>query len=237
MVMITSDKCYENVEWIYGYRENDTLGGKDPYSASKACAEIAISAYYRSFLNDYPHIKIASARAGNVIGGGDWSKDRLVPDCFKAWSRNQKVTIRSPKATRPWQHVLEPLSGYMLLAQNLYQGAIQNYESFNFGPNAVQDHTVLEVLHELSSHMKLDFEPLEIIENKQLKEAGLLKLNCDKALSYLKWLPTLNYKDTMDFTGTWYHSYFSKEDVISKTNEQILSYQKMAFEKNQVWTN
>lgn len=236
VIMITSDKCYENVEWIYGYREQDALGGKDPYSASKACAELAISAYYRSFLNEYSHIKMASARAGNVIGGGDWSKDRLVPDCFRAWSQNKKVTIRCPKSTRPWQHVLEPLSGYMLLAQSLFEGKDVNGESFNFGPHAIQDHTVLEVLNELSSYMKLDFEPLEIIENKQLKEAGLLKLNCDKALSHLKWLPTMNYKDTMNFTGSWYQSYFSKEDMELKTNTQISKYQEFAIEKKQVWT-
>ena len=150
-ILITSDKCYENKEWAWGYRENDSLGGPDPYSASKACAELAIKSYVKSFFNKKNNslVKISSARAGNVIGGGDWSEDRIVPDCIKAWSKGEIVQLRSPSSTRPWQHVLEPLSGYILLAEKLYSDENDIFCSpFNFGPELEANKSVLELVQE-----------------------------------------------------------------------------------------
>ena len=149
-VLITSDKCYANKEWIWGYRESDQLGGSDPYSASKAAAELAIKSYYDSFYKDKDSlVRITSARAGNVIGGGDWSEDRIVPDCIRAWSNSGTVKLRSPKSTRPWQHVLEPLSGYLTLASILYNDQSLNGQSFNFGPAVTESHSVLELVEKM----------------------------------------------------------------------------------------
>ena len=147
VVFITSDKCYENKEWAWGYRENDSLGGPDPYSASKACAELAIKSYVKSFFTTKKNelVKISSARAGNVIGGGDWSEDRIVPDCIKAWSKGEIVQLRSPSSTRPWQHVLEPLSGYLSLGSKLYNNDSLHGESFNFGPQIAENNSVLDL--------------------------------------------------------------------------------------------
>lgn len=238
VIMITSDKCYENVEWSWGYRENDYLGGKDPYSASKACAEIALSAYYRSFFSNNENIRIVSARAGNVIGGGDWAKDRLVPDCFRAWANGEKVTIRNPHSTRPWQLVLEPLSGYLHLAQRLSMEKKINGESFNFGPKAEQDRSVLQVLRELAQYLPLKSEEsLQIKENTLLKEAGLLKLNCDKALAKLEWLPTLSYEETMQFTGSWYQSFYTNVEMKDFSVQQLKQYCNIANDKKIIWTS
>ena len=151
VVMITSDKAYDNVEQVWGYKENDKMGGKDIYSGSKGAAELIIKSYYHSFFKSQnSNVKLSIARAGNVIGGGDWAKDRIVVDCMKAWSENKKVEIRAPKATRPWQHVLEPLSGYLNLGQELYNNPKLHGEAFNFGPRAEQNHTVEELLIDLS---------------------------------------------------------------------------------------
>ena len=146
-VLITSDKCYDNVEWVWGYRENDSLGGPDPYSASKGAAELLIKSYVKSYFpKENTNIRVASARAGNVIGGGDWSIDRIVPDCVKAWSKSEVVELRNPHATRPWQHVLEPLSGYISLASHLSEEINLHGEAFNFGPQAQQNKSVLELV-------------------------------------------------------------------------------------------
>ncbi|MDQ3843441.1 MAG: CDP-glucose 4,6-dehydratase, partial [Bacteroidota bacterium] len=152
-VMITSDKCYENVEWIWGYKESDHLGGKDPYSASKGACEIIIHAYFHSYLKN-SNVRLASVRAGNVIGGGDWAESRIVPDSMKAWSQNLPVTIRNPNSTRPWQHVLEPLSGYLRVGQKLKEEEKINGEAYNFGPSAEQVHTVAEMLEQLGEFWK-----------------------------------------------------------------------------------
>lgn len=236
-VIITSDKCYENVEWEYGYREEDRLGGKDPYSASKACAEIVFRSHFRTYLSEMKSLRIATARAGNVIGGGDWAKDRIVPDSVAAWGRNQKPIIRSPYSTRPWQHVLEPLGGYLSLAANLLQQKDGlNGEAFNFGPPAEVNATVEALLKELQKTWK---SPGWTIETSQLakKEAGLLKLSCDKALARLSWRPVLNFGETAEFTASWYRDYYanSKANVSELTNRQINTYCELAKKRGLMW--
>lgn len=239
-VMITSDKCYDNVEWIWGYKETDALGGKDPYSASKGAAELMIKTYFHSYFAKKENIKIASVRAGNVIGGGDWAASRIVPDCFRAWSKNEKVIIRSPYATRPWQHVLEPLSGYLrvgqlLAAQEKYN---VNGEAFNFGPPADQNHTVLDLLQELAKKWNPDNSDIVQIEPSDFKEAGLLKLNIDKALYYLNWKPGLNFIETAAFTSDWYKQYYQQDNknMLDFTNKQISSYIDIAKSRDLSWT-
>lgn len=176
-VLITSDKAYDNVEWIWGYRETDAVGGKDVYSGSKGAAELTIKCYWKSFIQAMPNIKLGVARAGNVIGGGDWAKDRIIVDCVKAFSRNEVVEIRSPKATRPWQHVLEPLSGYLNLGQYLYEGKVKNGEPFNFGPRAEQTKTVFQLVQDLAELWGLDRNTAaRLTGNVPFEEATLLKL-------------------------------------------------------------
>ena len=237
-VLITSDKCYLNNEWIWGYRESDMLGGSDPYSASKASAELAIKSYFDSFFRDNDSlVRIASARAGNVIGGGDWSEDRIVPDCIRAWSNSKTVKLRSPQSTRPWQHVLEPLSGYLALASKLYIDKNLNGHSFNFGPTITENHSVLELVKMMSkSWTKVVWE--DCSSNKQkLYESSLLKLNCDKALGMIDWKATLTFKETIRFTVEWYKEFFEfKENICKKSSSQIDEYIKFAEECFQSWT-
>tara|TARA_Y100000590_G_scaffold346139_1_gene396266 strand:- start:27779 stop:28882 length:1104 start_codon:yes stop_codon:yes gene_type:complete len=239
-VIITSDKCYDNVEQVWGYKENDVLGGKDIYSGSKGAAEIIFNSYFNSFfINKKSNIKVASARAGNVIGGGDWAKDRIVPDCMRAWSKNKIVEIRSPLSTRPWQHVLEPLSGYLNLGKNLFENNNLNGESFNFGPLSQFNNTVEDLLKDLAKFWKIKnfSKAFNIKDEIKFHEAGLLKLNCDKALSRLKWLPTLTYKELIEFTGTWYFNYYkSKENMLDFSIKQISNYEQTAFSKKLKWT-
>lgn len=237
-VFITSDKCYENREWEFGYRETDQLGGKDPYSASKACAEIAFHSYFRTYFADQAHLRVATARAGNVIGGGDWAKDRIVPDNVKAWGAGTVPVIRSPKATRPWQHVLEPLSGYLLLAAQLQNRTTGiNGESFNFGPPANVNATVEDLLREMAKHWP---GCAWRVEGSQLerKEAGLLKLNCDKALARLSWQPTMHFQETIEFTAEWYKRFYkeSPKAAASLTSQQIKKYAALATERGSAWT-
>jgi CDP-glucose 4,6-dehydratase len=212
-VIITSDKCYENVEWAWGYKETDHLGGKDIYSASKGAAEIVFHAYTSSFFIGHP-VRIATARAGNVIGGGDWSTDRIVVDCVRSWADNNCVKIRSPSATRPWQHVLEPLSGYLMLGADLYQRADLHGESFNFGPKAESPITVEKLIKDLGvTWEESSFScSYEVVDRVPFNEAGLLKLNCDKALFHLSWQATLTYKECIDYVGLWYLKYYSGEE-------------------------
>ncbi len=242
VVMITSDKCYENVEWTWGYRENDPMGGKDPYSASKGAAELIIRSFYQSFFSkDSQGVKLASVRAGNVIGGGDWAGNRIVPDCIKSWAENKVVEIRSPKATRPWQHVIEPLSGYLRVGQLLAENRKFNGEAYNFGPRSENSYSVLELIHALAT--KWGFtqskEAYHVIENTSFHEAGLLKLNCDKALHELAWQPVLSFQQTVDFTADWYHHFYkekSSKDIFAFTLNQIEKYQQLASEKKIAWT-
>lgn len=238
-IIITSDKCYDNIEWVWGYKETDNLGGKDIYSGSKGAAELVIKSYYHSFFKTREsNVALASVRAGNVIGGGDWASDRIVPDCMRSWSENKTVSIRRPNATRPWQHVLEPLSGYLSVGCELNADRDLNGESFNFGPSSDTSKTVRELIEDLSQYWQLNgIKPYEIIENNSFHEAGLLKLNCDKALFYLKWKPILDYTKLIEFTGEWYHTYYMKEqDIYAFTLNQILEYSFLAKTKGAQWT-
>jgi len=239
-IIVTSDKCYDNVEWIWGYKETDTLGGKDVYSGSKGAAELVFKSYFHSFFkNAIPHVKIASARAGNVIGGGDWALDRIVPDCMRAWSDHRVVQIRSPYATRPWQHVLEPLSGYLELGRQLYKQDDLNGESFNFGPLSQYSHTVKDLIVDLSKywHHADTSGAYNIMDEIKFHEAGLLKLNCDKALFILKWLPALHYDKLIEFTGKWYFQFYKdRNDMFDLTLSQINEYEQIAINKKIQWT-
>jgi len=239
-VIITSDKCYDNVEWVWGYKETDTLGGKDIYSGSKGVAELIFKSYYHSFFKkNESNVKVVTTRAGNVIGGGDWAKDRIVPDCMRSWSKNEIVEIRSPNATRPWQHVLEPLSGYLALGQQLYVGDNLSGESFNFGPMSQYSHTVEELLQDLSKYWNYQdsSEAYKITGDIKFHEAGLLKLNCDKALFHLKWMPTLSYQQFIDFTGSWYFNYYKeKGNMLDYTLDQIDKYEQIASDQEIQWT-
>ena len=212
-IIITSDKCYENQEWEWGYRESDRLGGSDPYSASKGSAEIAFNSYFKSFFscNSVSNIRIASARAGNVIGGGDWAENRLVPDCIKAWRKNLPVKIKSPNSTRPFQHVLEPLSGYISLAEKLTLNESLSGHSFNFGPSSNDNYKVIDVVSQLSK--KWDNSTWKIDESSnEFSESKLLKLNCDKALSLINWSPSLDFEKTMGLTADWYYGFYNEKN-------------------------
>jgi len=238
-IFITSDKCYDNVEWLWGYRENDKLGGKDIYSGSKAAAEIIINAYSHSFFNHSDNlVRIGIARAGNVIGGGDWAKDRVIPDVVRSWSAKSIPEIRHPNSTRPWQHVLEPLSGYLLLGVRLSKKEELHSEAFNFGPKPEQVHTVANLIEKLA--LKWSFEDrkksYKINSNSIFHEAGLLKLNCDKASFYLKWEPCLNFNETVDFVADWYINFYDKKkDMFDFTNSQITEYTKIATQREKIW--
>jgi CDP-glucose 4,6-dehydratase len=236
-VIITSDKCYENVEWEFGYRETDRLGGKDPYSASKACAELVFSSYFRTYLHHSSHLKIATARAGNVIGGGDWANNRIIPDCIRSWTLNQAVQIRNPKSTRPWQHVLEPLSGYLTLGASLLDSKEEiNGESFNFGPNSDVNKPVSELIDEMNKHWKNAKYEYDEKHSLKHKEAQLLKLSCDRALARLSWTPTLVFEETVAMTASWYkHWTENPSDMKAFTLKQINHYQELARSKNAVW--
>ncbi len=238
LIMITSDKCYENVEWLYGYREIDRLGGKDIYSASKAAAEILIHSYYHSFIRHSQNLRMVSVRAGNVIGGGDWAEKRLVPDCIRAWTKGDAVVIRNPGSTRPWQHVLEPLSGYLAAGQYLAESDKLNGEAFNFGPSADQIFSVKEVLDSIAKHWNLLASKEWVkVETGSFHEAGLLKLSCEKANVNLKWWPVLNFTQTMAFTSLWYKEYYDgKNNMIDFTKSQIMEYVSYASKKELSWT-
>lgn len=239
-IIITSDKAYANIEQVWGYKEDDKMGGKDIYSGSKGAAELIIKSYYHSFFkNENCNIKLAIGRAGNVIGGGDWAKDRIVVDCMEAWSKGEIVEIRAPKATRPWQHVLEPLSGYLNLGAELYIKDSLHGEAFNFGPRAEQNHTVEELLIDLSKYWNFQDvnDAYKVTGNIPFHEAGLLKLNCDKALFYFKWQANLDYKETIKFTSTWYYDFYKTEkNILDKTLEQIQEYENLAISKELLWT-
>lgn len=236
--MITSDKCYDNVEWVWGYRETDALGGNDIYSGSKGGAELAIKSWHASFFGPARSpVRIGIGRAGNVIGGGDWAADRIVADCIRAWSTGGTVDIRSPAATRPWQHVLEPLSGYLTLAARLADDPALDGEAFNFGPRAEQNRTVVELLDELArSWDKLDQVPFQITADGPFHEAGLLKLNCDKALFHLRWEANLDYAEAIPIIGAWYRAYYyDAPDMFALTMDQLTAYEALASARGRIW--
>lgn len=234
-IFITSDKCYDNVEQLWGYRENDRLGGKDPYSGSKGAAELVIRSYASSFFGGDSPIRIAVGRAGNVIGGGDWAEDRIVPDAVRAWSVGETLQIRSPRATRPWQHVLEPLAGYMTLALRLAAESKLRGEAFNFGPPSDQSYSVSALLEEMQNHWP-ETQWQDTSEPGAVYEAGLLKLCCDKALHQLNWRPLLSFAENIEMTADWYRAYYGKSaDVWEVTQAQVRHYQHLGTERGAVW--
>ena len=224
-VIITSDKSYKNLEIKRGYHEDDVLGGKDPYSASKGAAEIIIQSFIHSYFKTKNNNKfIAVARAGNVVGGGDWSSDRLIPDCIKAWSKNKTVFIRNPNSTRPWQHVLEALRGYIYLSIKLDENKKLHGEVFNFGPKNSQNKNVLELVFEMrKTWKKISWK---IIKKKSQKyESNLLRLNSQKSKKKLKWEPKLKFNETVEMVTKWYMNYFNKKVDINKfSRDQIHTY-------------
>ena len=222
LVYITSDKCYENVEWVWGYRETDKLGGHDPYSASKAAAELVFSAYKRSYFDSRENFGLASTRAGNVIGGGDWSKDRIIPDCVRAYQADTSVYLRNPNATRPWQHVLEPLSGYLLLGLKLLEDNEKYSGAWNFGPDSSDVRSVHDVTSSVFSY--LGKGSIKLDDQIHEHEANLLQLNCDKAHSLLNWHPKWDADTTLRHTAMWYKRVLAGESAVEVTKEQLTEY-------------
>ena len=223
VVMITSDKCYDNREWVWGYRENDPMGGHDPYSASKAAAELAINSYRESFFSKSLKTGIASARAGNVIGGGDWTKHRLIPDMIRAFEKGVPVVIRNPEATRPWQHVLDPLGGYLMLGMNLFNQPDKIAGAWNFGPSEFDTYPVSEVVKMLVTlYGKGDWA--QNSNGERHHEANLLHLDISKARKTLGWRPILSLKESLQLTADWYKVYLS-ENVRKLSESQIIYYQ------------
>ena len=236
-ILITSDKCYDNVEWVWGYRETDALGGPDPYSASKGAAELAIRSYVRSFFPTDGFVRIGVGRAGNVIGGGDWAEDRIVPDCMRAWSRGETVPLRNPLATRPWQHVLEPLSGYLTLAMALKESAALHGQPFNFGPPAQQNHSVGELVSAMTEHWdQVRWEDVSAQYGGPY-ESGLLKLNCDKALHHLRWQAAWDFATTVRETALWYRRYYEQPtaSIADFSVAQIAAYVQAARTQGVAW--
>jgi CDP-glucose 4,6-dehydratase len=223
-VVVTTDKCYENKEWVWGYRENEPMGGFDPYSNSKGCAELVTSAYRQSYFSDSNSTnKVASARAGNVIGGGDWSEDRLIPDAIKAFEAKKPLMIRNPLATRPWQHVLEPLSGYLILAQALYEQGSAFASGWNFGPRDEDNRAVQEVVDLLISEWG-DSARWEKEGSEQPHEAHLLKLDCSKARAQLGWTPKWDLETATQKIAQWQKAYQAKENMQEFSLAQINHY-------------
>jgi CDP-glucose 4,6-dehydratase len=223
IVNITTDKCYENDGRVEGYKENDPMGGYDPYSSSKGCAELVTSSYRRSFLQDQG-VGIASVRAGNVIGGGDWADDRLIPDILRSFEKNKPVVIRNPKATRPWQHVLEPLSGYLILVQNLYKDQKLYAEGWNFGPNEKDVKPVDWILDKMIS--KWPDSSWELDGNTSPHEADFLKLDISKAKSQLGWNPVWKLSHTLEKIVNWHQAWLNKEDIQAICFAEIEEYTK-----------
>ena len=224
LVYITSDKCYENVEWIWAYRENDALGGRDPYSASKAAAEIVFSSYLRSYFAERPQFGAGSARAGNVIGGGDWAVDRIVPDCVRALLSSQPIVLRNPSATRPWQHVLEPLAGYLTLAQGLLLDGERHAQAWNFGPDASSVASVETVVRTLAQRWPSSAK-WRVDAAEHPHEASLLALDSSKARQLLGWQPRWTLHEALEQTLDWHLAWQGGQDMYRFTREQIANYQ------------
>lgn len=220
IMVITSDKCYQNNEWNWGYRETDRLGGHDPYSSSKAGCEIAAKSFYESFLKQRK-ISLHTVRAGNVIGGGDWSQNRLIPDIFKAAKKNKKIIIRNPYATRPWQHILDCTFAYILLANKMLKLKNNNYDCFNVGPEVDSNRNVISLVKEYKKiNSKFDYK---IIKSKKQKEAQFLYLDNSKIKNYINWEPQMNFEKTISYTFNWYENFMNKKKCISENqlNEYI----------------
>ncbi len=239
IIIVTSDKCYENKEWVWGYRENDPMGGYDPYSASKGCAELVTASYRYAFFHprDYGkkhEVLLASTRAGNVVGGGDWADDRLIPDIVKATAKEETVIIRSPAAVRPWQHVLEPLSGYLEVGRHLLEKNIQAASAWNFGPSAGGTLTVEEVVEQLQrSWQKIAYQCQPDPDSPH--EAHLLTLDCSKAHRLLKWQEVWDGRTTLQRTAEWYRRFYEKKEICSQEDLEV--YVMAARSKNLAWTS
>ncbi|MGF1524365.1 MAG: CDP-glucose 4,6-dehydratase [Leptolyngbyaceae cyanobacterium] len=223
LIYVTSDKCYKNNEWIWGYRETDELGGHDPYSASKAAAEIVFSSYLDSFFNANPSLGAASVRAGNVIGGGDWAQNRIIPDCIRALQKNEPILLRNPVSTRPWQHVLEPVFGYLSLAVKLYESPNEYSGAWNFGPRVESIRPVQELATRAieswgTGEIKTDIDP------NAPHEARLLQLNCDKVNQLLGWFPCWDFDRTIAETVGWYKAVTEGKSAVLTTQQQIADY-------------
>jgi len=242
-INVTSDKCYENREWVWGYREQDPIGGYDPYSASKGCAELVFAAYQRSFftnkLSGEKKIGVVSVRAGNAIGGGDWGIDRIIPDCVRALTKSEPIVLRQPNAIRPWQHVLEPLSGYLWLGSLLIENPEKYSGAWNFGPQDDSSRTVQEVVE---TFIKLwgsgIWTDISIGEVSSIHESKLLKLCCDKANTYLKWKTCLTLEEALEMTVQWYSMYYQsrmRQDMYPICLDQIQKYTLIAQSKGLPW--
>jgi CDP-glucose 4,6-dehydratase len=225
VVIVTSDKCYENREWVWGYRESDPMGGYDPYSNSKGCAELVTAAYRRSFFSTAGAVVgVASARAGNVIGGGDFAKDRIVPDFVRARERGVPLLVRSPNAVRPWQHVLEPLAGYLRLAERLYEDPARYSDAWNFGPGDEDARPVSFVVDHLAREWG-DAAAWKTDRASHPHEAHYLKLDCSKARAELDFRPRLPLTETLRWVATWYRGFLAKESALDMTLRQIKAYE------------
>ena len=232
IINVTSDKCYENKEWVWGYRENDPMGGFDPYSASKGCAELITASYQRSFFKD-GNCLLASVRAGNVIGGGDWSTDRLISDIVKATALDKKAGIRNPLATRPWQHVLDPLSGYLTLAWRLLEGKKEFAEGWNFGPELNSNVNVESLIRKARKYWpKIEYQLTS--DQHNFHEANLLMLDCSKAAKRLHWKSVWNFDLTVEKTIQWYRSFYESNEL--NTDKDLLDYVQSAQSQSIVWT-
>lgn len=223
IVSVTTDKCYENKEWAWGYRENEPMGGHDPYSSSKGCAELVTAAYRNSFFNTKDTAALATARAGNVIGGGDWADDRLIPDILKAFENSKPVVIRNPLSTRPWQHVLEPLSGYLVLAEHLYNYGQEYAEAWNFGPKEEDCKPVNWILDQMVSTWG-EGASWELDKNNNPHEANFLKLDCSKAATRLNWQPKWNLGYTLDLIVNWHQDWRTDKNMNEQCLQEIASY-------------
>jgi len=238
-INVTSDKCYKNREWVWGYREEDPMGGHDPYSASKGCAELVFAAYQRSFFANELSIGVASVRAGNAIGGGDWGTDRIIPDCIRALAKNESIGIRHPQATRPWQHVLEPLSGYLWLGALLLENPKKYSGAWNFGP---QNEAIRMVQEVIEAFIKLwgsgSWIDISTSETNPVHEATLLKLCCDKVNTYLKWQSILSLDESLRLVADWYkifHYVNKPPSMYAICTDQIKEYHEIAKRKNLAW--
>lgn len=235
-VIVTSDKCYENKEHLWGYRENEAMGGYDPYSNSKGCAELVTAAYRDSYFNPKSYAEhgkaVASARAGNVIGGGDWAKERLIPDILNALTANQSVMLRNPSAIRPWQHVLEPLGGYLLLAQKLYQEGVDFAEGWNFGPDEYDTKTVEWIAENLVKQWGNGASYGVQISTKNPHEASTLKLDCSKAHKRLQWYPQWNLETTVTRIYQWQKAFLGGENMYAHCLNEIQDYQQQVTDQN-----
>lgn len=236
VVIVTSDKCYDNKEWHWGYRENDAMGGFDPYSSSKGCAELVTDSYRNSFFNPEKHhehgVAIASARSGNVIGGGDWADGRLIPDVIRAFAKHEPVRLRNPASIRPWQHVLEPLRGYMLLAERLFVHGKSYAEAWNFGPNEIDTKSTGWLVEKMAESWNEDVACLIQPNENELHEAVYLRLDCAKSRSKLGWYPIWSIEDAVVNVTSWYQAYQNDEDMQAFSLNQIQKYQEYG---NEVW--